>query len=132
MPPWSGSRSGVNVLVSAYCCSPLEGSEHYAGRQFIEQIACRDRVKVLVPVQLRAAIESRSWKPGVTFDYVGTRTYVPWEGAAEGRFLRPASSYYFFQIQAYARAKRLLRIEHFDVTQHLTIANYRFPSLLPL
>jgi glycosyltransferase involved in cell wall biosynthesis len=67
----------------------------------------------------------------VTFEYVDVPTYVPWERAAGGSLVGPAVSYYLFQLKSYARARRLLRERSFDIAHHITIANFRFPSLLP-
>jgi glycosyltransferase involved in cell wall biosynthesis len=121
----------MNVLASAYCCSPFEGSEHYAGHHFISQIGRRARVRVLVPAQLRSSLERWPHRPSISFEYLPTPLYVPWEQAAGGRFLLPAASYYLFSLLAYRAARRLARGQAFDVSHHLTIANYRFPSLLP-
>jgi glycosyltransferase involved in cell wall biosynthesis len=121
----------VRVLATAYCCSPFEGSEHYAGHHFIAQIGRHARVTVLVPRQLRGRLERWPHSPSVSFEYLPTPLYVPWEHAARGRFLLPAASYYLFSILAYHAGRRLARIHAFDISHHVTIANYRFPSLLP-
>jgi glycosyltransferase involved in cell wall biosynthesis len=121
----------VRILAAAYCCSPFEGSEHYAGHHFISQIGRHARVTVLVPRQLRGSLERWPHRPSVSFEYLPTPLYVPWERAAGGRFLLPAASYYLFSILAYRAARRLARDRAFDVSHHVTIANYRFPSLLP-
>lgn len=121
----------MRVLASAYCCSPFEGSEHYSGHHFISQIGRHAEVTVLVPAQLRGALERWPHRESVSFEYVPTPLYVPWERAAAGRFLLPAVSYYLFSALAYGAGRRLARTRGFDVGHHLTIANYRFPSLLP-
>lgn len=121
----------MRILASAYCCSPFEGSEHYAGHHFVDQIARHHPVTVLVPAQLRPALESWPHRPNVEFQYLPTPIYVPWERAAAGSYLSSAVSYYLFSALAYARGKRLVRARRFDVAHHVTIANYRFPSLLP-
>lgn len=121
----------MRILASAYCCSPLEGSEHYAGHNFVDQIARHHHATVLVPAQLRSALEPWPHPPNVEFEYLPTPLYVPWERVATGSYLAPAASYYLFSLLAYLRAKRLIRRDHFDVTHHITISNYRFPSLLP-
>src|SRR5215510_10266559 len=121
----------MKVLASAYCCSPFEGSEHYAGHHFIAQIGRHAQVKVLVPRQLRGALSRWPHRESVSFEYLSTPLYVPWERAATGSLLLPAASYYLFSILAYRAGRRLACARAFDVSHHLTIANYRFPSLLP-
>ncbi len=121
----------MEILSSAYCCSPFEGSEHYAGHNFVGQIGRHNRVTVLVPTQLRDALGRWRHADGITFEYVETPLYVPWERAATGNYVGPAVSYYLFSVLAYLHAQRLNCRRRFDVVHHVTIANYRFPSLLP-
>ena len=123
----------MRILLSAYSCSPGAGSEPYVGHNWVKQISRVHEVVVLTDERNRRAIESYSYGPRVSFEFVegavrsvaSPRNFPDWRG---GEWW----AYYRFSLKSFARARRLLRDRPFDLSHLVTWANFRWPFFLAL
>ena len=128
----------MKVFVSAYACRPGTGSEEGSGWNLVCQIARLargGRVWVATLPEHRAAIEAQLAQqplPNVEFHYLDIPFYASTNAfvrrGAMGRF----PHYLTWQVRAYRLARKLHREHGFDVTHHVTYAQYWTGSWLPL
>lgn len=128
----SGS-SRLRVLVAAYACSPVRGSESGVGWGWVEAISRYHDLWVLTGAHCKGEIEAElSRRPELRerlhFHYI-TRTQYKW---AE-KLWPPAYLYTYkhqWQKTALEVASRLHEQIHFDVVHQLTYVGFRVPGLL--
>jgi glycosyltransferase involved in cell wall biosynthesis len=123
----------LKVLVSAYACSPYEGSEPGVGWGFVRAMAARHELWVIVEEEkFRADIERYlAGDPGLRrslrFFFIRKR---------RNRWLRrvwPPSYYWYYrqwQRQALEVARRLHAEVGFDLAHQLTMVGFREPGYL--
>lgn len=123
----------MKVLISAYACSPFQGSEPGVGWGFVRELSRFHDLHVIVDREFQAAIEHfLKLNPNdpvcsVRFHFIERkRTWV-----AE-RLWPPAYywTYRRWQQQAFELAKALHRRERFDVVHQLTMIGFREPGYL--
>src|SRR5262249_55422830 len=115
----------MRVLLSAYACTPGSGSEPYMGHNWVKQISRFHDVVVLTDARNRQAIERYPYGDRVRFEFVQapvgdfatSRHFRDWRG---GEWW----AYYCFTLKSFARARRLLREEAFDLSHLVTWANF--------
>lgn len=120
------------ILVSAYGCEPLKGSEPGIGWNWILQIAKHNYLHVITRANNRQAIEAHlpdSLKPRIIFHYYDTPNYIKrLKNKAKGLYF-----YYFcWQIGIVPLVRRILKEERMDYTMHLTFGSMWMPTFLPL
>ncbi len=122
--------SDLKVLLSAYACEPNKGSEPGVGWNWTQALLRRGfALHVITRSNNRQSIEKESASQGssVTFSYYDlpgwARAWKYWPG---GIYLY----YLLWQIGAYRLAKRLHRLQNFDLVHHVTFASYRQPSFM--
>ena len=116
------------VLVSAYACSPLWGSEPEVGWQWVRQLARLHEVVLVTHTHFREHIEPALAQTGLAvevhyFDAGGL-------GLAPEKQLNSRLYYVWWQLRLRGTVKRLLRARRFDLIHHLTWGTLRFPSFL--
>jgi len=123
----------LKILISAYACSPHEGSEPGMGWNFVKELSSFHKLHVIV--------EKRKWEhhiknyleknpilsDNVTFYFIDKK---------RNKFLRkiwPPSYYWFYkkwQKEAFELALQLDHKENFDLVHQLNMVGYREPGYL--
>jgi len=124
--------SRLNVLISAYACSPSRGSEPGQGWNVALQMARYHDVWLLTRANNRPAIEAAlAQQHACSFRcvYYDLPRWARWWKRG-GRGIR--LYYYLWQLGAWAVARRLNRTIAFDVVHHVTFGRYWAPSFVSL
>ncbi len=122
----------MKILLSAYACSPAQGSEPGVGWWWALEIARRGHeVCVFTHSYYRPAIEAvgadGTGSGDLRFVYYSLPRPVGWALRRRGgRRLH----YILWQWGAYRHARKLHRVERFDLVHHITFVALRFPSFM--
>ena len=124
--------SNKNILVSAYGCEPLKGSEPGIGWNWILQMAKYNYLHVITRANNQHVIEAHlpdDLKHRITFHYYDTPNCIKrLKNKAKGLYF-----YYFcWQIGIVPLVRRILKEERMDYTMHLTFGSMWMPTFLPL
>lgn len=117
------------ILLSAFACSPLWGSEPGVGWRWALELGRHHDVTVLTHAYFRDQIEPltlRGATPGVSFEWF----VVPGALGHPHHQLNSRTYYWLWQLAARKHVKALLARAPHDVVHHLTWGTYRFPSFL--
>lgn len=117
------------ILLSAFACSPLWGSEPGVGWRWACELAARHEVTVLTHAYFRDQVEdalARQPVPGLRFEYFR----VPGVGGHPHRQLNSRLYYWLWQFTVRRHVRRWLREHPQDLIHHLTWGSYRLPSFL--
>ncbi len=130
----------MKVLIIAYACDPMKGSEEGVGWGWATNIARRHDVTVLTADFNRQAIESRlAASPESRYGRIRFR-YVPnwaWHYRPEGAWLRIENSplkplmnaaYAHWLKDAFRVARQLCGEEEFSIVHLITYVGFRFPG----
>lgn len=120
------------ILVSAYGCEPLKGSESGVGWNWILQMAKNNQLHVITRANNRAPIESHlptEVAQCITFHYYDTTSIIrKLKKRAKGLYF-----YYFcWQLGIIPLMHKLTKQYRFDYTIHLTFGSMWMPTFLPL
>lgn len=119
------------ILVSAYGCEPLKGSEPGVGWNWVLQMAKQNKLHVITRANNQDVIELHlplNVKKNITFHYYDTPYYIKrFKNKAKGLYLY----YFFWQIGIMPLAKRIIKEEHIDYTMHLTFGSMWMPTFFP-
>lgn len=120
-----------NLLISAYACEPLKGSEQGVGWNWVIQMAkynnlhviTRANNKTLIQEYLPSALEER-----INFYYYDTNDFLKsLKNKDKGLYF-----YYFcWQLGIIPIVKRLSKQISFDYSMHLTMGSIWMPTFLP-
>jgi glycosyltransferase involved in cell wall biosynthesis len=112
------------VLISAYACSPSEGSEKGAGWNWVVSAGRIADVIAIVREAERQTIVEFGVPSGVEFVFIDLPHWVRWLKPFD-----PGSRFYYclWQFRVGTKANQLLRGQHFDVLHHLTWASMMLP-----
>lgn len=125
-------RKRLGVLMSAYACEPMKGSEPAVGWHAALELARHHDVLVITRTNNRSNIEAHLEHnpiPGLQFEYFDLpRWAMWWKRGSRGINLY----YYLWQIGIYFVARRLLAKTRIDVVHHVTFVKYWAPSFLSL
>lgn len=123
----------MKILISAYACSPFQGSEPGVGWGFVKELSESHELHVIVEKEkFKSDIEMWLESGGqfankVTFHFIQKK---------RNRWLRklwPPSYYWYYKAwhkEAYKLAVELDRVEDFDLTHQLTMVGFREPGYL--
>jgi glycosyltransferase involved in cell wall biosynthesis len=128
-PKSSAPLARKTVLLSAFACSPLWGSEPGVGWHWATQLALRHDVIVLTHGYFRAHIEKtqlNSALAGVRFEYLSPPTL----GLHPHKQLNSRLFYTWWQWLARKRVQTLCASQKIDLLHHLTWGTFRFPIFL--
>lgn len=124
-------NKNLKVLVSAYACEPNKGSEPGVGWNWAKQIAKFAEVHVITRANNRNVIEDELKKTPISnlhFNYYDLPKWLSfWKKRTRGLYLY----YLLWQIGAYRVARRLHRVENFDLVHHITFGNLWLPTFMP-
>jgi glycosyltransferase involved in cell wall biosynthesis len=118
------------VLLSAYACEPVKGSEPGVGWNWVRQLSQIAEVWVLTRANNRTSIEAAIAEhplPHVHFVYYDLPRWMSfWKRRGRGVH----AYYYLWQLGAYFVAKDLHRDVSFQLVHHATFASCWFPSFM--
>jgi len=116
------------ILLSAFACSPLWGSEPGVGWQWLLQLARQHEVVLITHPYFRGGIEPALRSAGLRVEvhYV----QAPAAGLHPHRQLGSRAYYTWWQWRVRTVARRLLDQRRFDLIHHLTWGTLRFPCFL--
>lgn len=120
-----------NLLVSAYACEPLKGSEQAVGWNFVIQLAKHNQVHVITRANNQEPISKNIPKEiasNIHFHYYDTPSFFR-------RFKNKSKGIYFYyilwQIGIIKVILNLKRQNKFNASIHLTFGNVWLPTFLP-
>lgn len=124
--------SKKNILISAYGCEPLKGSEPGIGWNWVLQMAKKNRLYVITRANNRKVIETylpEDLKKNIIFYYYDTSKLIKnLKHKAKGLYF-----YYFcWQLGIIPIVRSILKHEKIDYTMHLTFGSMWMPTFLPL
>lgn len=118
------------VLLSAYACEPVKGSEPGVGWNWVRQLSRFAEVWVLTRANNRGSIEAALAAqplPHVHFIYYDLPRWMSfWKSRSRGVH----AYYYLWQLGAYFVARHFHRDNSFDLIHHATFASCWFPSFM--
>lgn len=121
-----------NIIVSAYSCEPLKGSEPAVGWNWVLELGKRNRVHVITRANNQTVIEQHLPEEiagNVVFHYYDTPDIIR-------NLKHKDKGLYFYnfcwQIGIVNVAKRIIRTEKVDYILHLTFGSVWMPTFLPL
>lgn len=119
------------ILVSAYGCEPLKGSESGVGWNWVLQMAKHNRLHVITRANNREPIEAhlpKDVEKNIIFHYYDTPNFIKkMKKKAKGLYF-----YYFcWQLGIIPLVKKILKCETVDYTMHLTFGSMWMPTFLP-
>lgn len=121
----------MKVLLSAYCCIPNAGSENAIGWNWALGIAaCGHQTIVITRAIHRQAIERAREKDSIQNPRFLFHDMPP---TIQKLYNIPFGNYVHYVLWQYTAANVALRVhaqEKFDLVQHITWGNFRFPSFM--
>lgn len=120
------------ILISAYGCEPLKGSEPGIGWNWVLQMARTNRLHVITRANNQEVIEAylpKDLKENVVFHYYDAPKFIKnMKRKARGLYF-----YYFcWQLGIIPTIRAILKSEKIDYTMHLTFGSMWMPTFLPL
>ena len=119
------------ILVSAYACEPLKGSEPAVGWNWVIELSKINRVHVITRANNQAIIEKyipAEVEENLIFHYYDTPDFIR-------KLKKKDRGLYFYnicwQIGILSVAKRILKNEKIDYSIHLTFGSMWMPTFLP-
>lgn len=120
------------ILVSAYACEPLKGSEPAVGWNWVLQMAKRNEVYVITRANNQQVIEENLPKEvasNITFYYYDTPSFIKkLKNKDKGLYLYN----FVWNIGLLPLAKRIIKEHQVDYTMHLTFGSIWMPTFLSL
>lgn len=120
------------IIVSAYSCEPLKGSEPAVGWNWVLELGKRNRVHVITRANNQTVIEQHLPEEigsNVVFHYYDTPDIIK-------NLKHKDKGLYFYnfcwQIGIVNVAKRIIRSEKVDYILHITFGSVWMPTFLPL
>jgi len=119
------------ILISAYACEPLKGSEQGVGWNWVLQMAKNNNLHVITRANNQDLIEKHlpiDVEENITFHYYDTTSFIRGlKNKAKGLYF-----YYFcWQIGIIPVIANLLKNRKFDYSMHLTFGSMWMPTFLP-
>ena len=119
------------ILVSAYACEPLKGSEQGVGWNWVLQMAKNNKLHVITRANNQKFIEEnlpKNISENITFYYFDTSNFIKGlKNKAKGLYFY----YWCWQIGIFFLIKKILKLHKFDYSMHLTLGSLWMPTVLP-
>lgn len=120
------------ILVSAYGCEPIKGSEAGVGWNWVLQMAKTNYLHVITRANNQEPIEAHlpeELKEKITFHYYDTPNFIKrLKNKAKGLYFY----YFFWQLGIIPLVRQIIRKNEIDYTMHLTFGSMWMPTFLPL
>lgn len=126
----------MRVLLSAFECNPMFGSDPYVGWSWVSNMAKTNEVYVLLRIDHQRYIEKYcidntvEGYENIHFIYLPSSKLFGKIVYKINKQLAVVGQYYVWQKAAYKKAKKLHKTERFDVAHVVSIADFRFPGYL--
>lgn len=119
------------ILISAYGCEPLKGSESGVGWNWVLQMAKNNRLYVITRANNRQLIEQylpKEVSKNLSFYYYDTSAFIrKMKNRSRGLYF-----YYFcWQLGIMPLVTRIIKEHKVDYTMHLTFGSMWMPTFLP-
>ncbi|MBP6089703.1 MAG: glycosyltransferase [Crocinitomicaceae bacterium] len=119
------------ILVCAYACEPLKGSEQGVGWNWVLQMAKTNHLHVITRSNNQEVIELHlpsDVSPNITFHYYDTHPFIKGlKNKAKGLYFY----YFFWQLGIITLIFKLKKKQKFDYSMHLTFGSMWMPTFLP-
>ena len=120
------------ILISAYGCEPLKGSEAGVGWNWVLQMAKHNFLHVITRANNQELIEAhlpKDVEKNIVFHYYDTPNLIKnMKKKAKGLYF-----YYFcWQLGIISVVRNIVKSERIDYTMHLTFGSMWMPTFLPL
>lgn len=119
------------ILVSAYACEPLKGSEQGVGWNWVLQMAKSNHLHVITRANNQEFIEAHlplDISKNITFHYYDTHRFIKgMKNKAKGLYFY----YFFWQLGIIPLIARLNKKQKFEYCMHLTFGSMWMPTFLP-
>ena len=119
------------ILISAYGCEPLKGSEAGVGWNWVIQMAQHNRLHVITRANNQASIEAHlpnNLKNNIIFHYYDAPSFIR---QLKKRAKRLYFYYFVWQIGIIPIVRHIIKTERIDYTMHLTFGSMWMPTFLP-
>ena len=119
------------ILISAYGCEPLKGSEAGVGWNWVIQMAQHNRLHVITRANNQASIEAHlpnELKNNIIFHYYDAPSFIR---QLKKRAKRLYFYYFVWQIGIIPIVRHIIKTERIDYTMHLTFGSMWMPTFLP-
>lgn len=126
----------MKVLLSAFECNPMFGSDPYVGWSWVSNLAKTNEVYVLLRIDHQRYIEKYcidntiEGYENIHFIYLPSSKLFGKIVYKINKQLAVVGQYYVWQKAAYKEAKKMHKTERFDVAHVVSIADFRFPGYL--
>jgi glycosyltransferase involved in cell wall biosynthesis len=119
------------ILVSAYACEPLKGSEQGVGWNWVMQMAKNNYIHVITRSNNKEFIElhlPQSVVHNITFHYYDTHPIIKkLKNKAKGLYFY----YFFWQLGITPVIRTIIEKKNIDYSMHLTMGSIWMPTFLP-
>jgi glycosyltransferase involved in cell wall biosynthesis len=119
------------LLISAYACEPLKGSEPGVGWNWVLQMAKTNYLHVITRANNKEIIEEhlpKSVTENITFYYYDTHSFVKnLKNKAKGLYFY----YFFWQLGIISVIRKVKRQNSINYSMHLTMGSIWMPTFLP-
>ena len=119
------------ILISAYACEPLKGSEQGVGWNWVLQMAKNNYLHVITRANNQEVIEAHlppDISKNITFHYYDTNRFIKgMKNKAKGLYFY----YFFWQLGIISLITKLKKTHNFDYSIHLTFGSMWMPTFLP-
>lgn len=119
------------IIISAYACEPLKGSEQGVGWNWVLQMAKNNTLHIITRANNQESIQAHLPKDvakNITFHYYDTNNFIRGlKNKAKGLYF-----YYFcWQLGIIPLINKLSKEQKFDYSMHLTLGSMWMPTFLP-
>lgn len=118
------------ILVSAYACEPLKGSEQGVGWNWVLQMAKKNNLHVITRANNQVFIEEhlpKELESNIVFHYYDTPNLIKGlKNKAKGLYFY----YFFWQLGILPLAYKIIKRNNIDYTMHLTMGSIWMPTFL--
>ena len=119
------------ILISAYACEPLKGSEQGVGWNWVLQLAKHNYLHVITRANNQEVIEAHlpsDIGKNITFHYYDTNSFIKgFKNKAKGLYFY----YFFWQLGICSIVEKLIKKNMFDYSMHITMGSIWMPTFLP-
>ena len=120
-----------HILISAYACEPLKGSEQGVGWNWVLQMAKTNYLHVITRANNKELIEAHlpaAVAKNITFYYYDTHRYIKkLKNKAKGLYLY----YFFWQLGIIPVIRKIKKENSLNYSMHLTMGSIWMPTFLP-
>lgn len=126
----------MKVLLSAFDCNPLFGSDPYVGWSWVINMAKKNEVYALIRTDHKPYIEQFCSEntvehiENIHFIYIDSSKFWGTVVYKFNNYMAVVGAYCMWQKKAYRVAKKLHKKENFDICHVVSIADFRFPGYL--